>query len=71
MERYEEVLKAIFFVKLLQIADLLGLADNVLAVCYVCVPRPLGGDGVVFAGPAHARTFFLNTNLPRHYCWAR
>ena len=47
------------------------IGPNVLAVCYVCVPRPLGGDGVVFAGPAHARTFFLNTNLPRHYCWTR
>jgi len=34
------------------------MRHNVLAVCYVCVPRPLGGDGVVFAGPAHARTFF-------------
>jgi len=58
VERYEEVLKAIFFVKLLQIADLLGLADNVLAVCYVCVPRPLGGDGVVFAGPAQCYITF-------------
>ena len=28
MERYGEVLKAIFFVKLLHITDLLGLADN-------------------------------------------
>jgi len=29
VERYEEVLKAIFFVKLLHMTDLLGLADNV------------------------------------------
>jgi len=35
VERYEEVLKAIFFVKLLQIADLLGLADNVRRYVHV------------------------------------
>ena len=39
-------------------------------VTFAC-PDPWGGDGVVFADPAHARTFFLNTNLPRHYCWTR
>ena len=58
MERYEEVLKAIFFVKLLHMTDLLGLADNVSAVCYVCMPRPLGGAGVVFAIVAHSENFF-------------
>ena len=31
---------------------------NVLAVCYVCVPRPQGGDGVVFAGWAHIKMIF-------------
>jgi len=36
VERYEEVLKAIFFVKLLQIADLLGLADNGWPVWVSC-----------------------------------
>ena len=41
MERYEEVLKAIFFVKLLQIADLLGLADNVRR--YVQLAQSRGG----------------------------
>jgi hypothetical protein len=41
VERYEEVLKAIFFVKLLQIADLLGLADNVRR--YVALPQSRGG----------------------------
>ena len=41
MERYEEVLKAIFFVKLLQIADLLGLADNVRR--YVALAQSRGG----------------------------
>ena len=41
MERYEEVLKAIFFVKLLQIADLLGLADNVRR--YVQLVQSRGG----------------------------
>ena len=41
MERYEEVLKAIFFVKLLQIADLLGLADNVRR--YVALAQNRGG----------------------------
>ena len=41
MERYEEVLKAIFFVKLLQIADLLGLAPNVRR--YVALAQSRGG----------------------------
>jgi hypothetical protein len=41
VERYEEVLKAIFFVKLLQIADLLGLADNVRR--YVQLAQGRGG----------------------------
>jgi len=41
VERYEEVLKAIFFVKLLQIADLLGLADNVRR--YVQLAQSRGG----------------------------
>ena len=39
-------------------------------VTFAC-PDPWGGDGVVFADPAHARTFFLNTNLPRHFCLTR
>ena len=37
MERYEEVLKAIFFVRLLHMTDLLGLADNVRR--YVALPQ--------------------------------
>ena len=41
MERYEEVLKAIFFVKLLHITDLLGLADNVRR--YVALAQSRGG----------------------------
>jgi len=41
VERYEEVLKAIFFVKLLQIADLLGLADN--GRRYVQLPQHRSG----------------------------
>jgi len=31
---------------------------NVSAVCYVCMPRPLGGAGVVFAIVAHSENFF-------------
>jgi len=58
VERYEEVLKAIFFVKLLQIADLLGLADNVWRYITFACPDHLGGDGVVFACTAHAKTCF-------------
>jgi len=64
-ERYEEDLEAIFFVKLLYVTDLFGLADNVSAVCYVCVPRPLGGDGVVFANAAHYYIFILITQWSR------
>ena len=41
MERYGEVLKAIFFVKLLHITDLLGLADNVRR--YVALAQSRGG----------------------------
>ena len=58
MERYEEVLKAIFFVKLLHMTDLLGLADNVRRYVTFASPDPWGGDGVVFADPAHDRTIF-------------
>jgi len=58
---------SIFFFVLMQqkfhchcvvVVSFLRLVANVLAVCYVCVPRPLGGDGVVFADPAHDRTIF-------------
>jgi len=41
VERYEEVLKAIFFVRLLHMTDLLGLADNVRR--YVLLAQSRGG----------------------------
>jgi len=40
-ERYEEDLEAIFFVKLLYVTDLFGLADNVRR--YVALPQSRGG----------------------------
>jgi hypothetical protein len=40
-ERYEEDLEAIFFVKLLYVTDLFGLADNVRR--YVLLPPDRGG----------------------------
>jgi len=48
VEICEEVLKAIFFVKLLHITDLLGLADNVRRYVLFACPT-IGGAGVVFA----------------------
>jgi len=41
VERYEEVLKTIFFVRLLHMTDLLGLADNVRR--YVALAQSRGG----------------------------
>jgi hypothetical protein len=65
VERYEEVLKAIFFVKLLYITDLLGLADNVrrygsVALCRggtrFCTRGALQGYDVILFILALAKT---------------
>ncbi len=66
MERYEEVLKAIFFVKLLYTTDLLGLADNVRR--YVQLPQCGGGEVFAIGLDDHGisfshRIFKLSKNL--------
>jgi len=41
------------------------MCANVSAVYSVCAPRPLGGDGVVFAIAAHYYIFILITRRSR------